>query len=271
MQHSSTASLDLQSDRRTLSCASIPTFLSEFCVVVSECQISADLQEKMVSAFLRSLHKTLLSAKVCSHASNAQQCPMLHSIRRHILIQLFPVLFPKDVSVEDEGLQRKLADYSWVTLSHLDVEEESDLIRSTLGRAQDELYCINLFKSPHEKLLCIRRAVDLVLAAFSLDSGGSTGADSLLPAVIYVILQANPPELLANIDFCQTFWQRGDSPEDGWIEYCFVQFRSAVSFLQNMSAASFNGGARSGSLCAPDSASDDRLSLSQQQQQQQQQ
>jgi hypothetical protein len=88
--------------------------------------------------------------------------------------------------------------------------------------ASEHLFTITKHKAPLQKLMVIQRSCQIVLdALLSHEQGssicsilfcivsqnitGSGGADTLLPALVFVLIQANPPQLWTSIQFIRDF------------------------------------------------------------------
>lgn len=98
--------------------------------------------------------------------------------------------------------------------------------------AQAEIAIINAYKSPRDKLACVMRCCQTIESLIRLASGRSTvSADDITPVLVFVLLQANPPALLSNIQFISGFY---DSRIQGEEAYWWTQFHAAVEFLKQL-------------------------------------
>ena len=191
---------------------------------------------------------------------------LFEDARSYILHNLFVYLFKSAATnFKDDALTKRIESFKWVQPRHLDFAC-NEIMQIMLERACKELNLLNNYRDSKLKLLCMAKTVDHCTAAISLGADNSSpGADALLPVLIYILIRVNPADLLSNVVFCTTFWSRADvvfskyaspseiaamsgcgfkskscesvfcSPSrDGWLEYCLIQFRSAVSFLERI-------------------------------------
>merc|ERR1711933_485215 len=70
--------------------------------------------------------------------------------------------------------------------------------------AQKELIQINAYKAPGDKMNCVSKCCKTIMHLITLNPGDS-GAEELLPILVYVIIQSNPPNLLSTIQYIATF------------------------------------------------------------------
>lgn len=93
--------------------------------------------------------------------------------------------------------------------------------------AQKELRRINIFKTPQDKLECIKRCL-LTIQNLLAIAKSPVCADDLHPVLIYVIIKANPPTFLSNVQYIEGFYGSQLESED----YYWAQFIFAFSYIK---------------------------------------
>eukprot|EP00271_Cylindrocystis_brebissonii_P021476 TRINITY_DN767_c0_g1_i1.p1 TRINITY_DN767_c0_g1~~TRINITY_DN767_c0_g1_i1.p1 ORF type:complete len:442 (+),score=86.85 TRINITY_DN767_c0_g1_i1:81-1406(+) len=165
------------------------------------------------------------------------------------MTKLFPRTFaplPSDAE-RDRKLSEKIAALQrFVKPQQLDIPDHFQREASWL-LAQKELQKMGSYKAPRDKLVCVlnccRVINNLLLNAAVMAAGGDSdasppGADEFLPVLIYVLLQANPPQLFSTIDYIQRYRHQTRLVSEA--SYFFTNLVSAASFLENANHTSLS-------------------------------
>ncbi|KAL1921236.1 uncharacterized protein VTP21DRAFT_10952 [Calcarisporiella thermophila] len=141
-----------------------------------------------------------------------------------------------DDKERDEVLSQKIAIFRWINETHLDIPITPHN-ESFLNFAVAELLKINHFKAPRDKLICILNCCKVIFGLIK-HVEGDAGADKFLPILIYVVLKANPPQLISNVQFISRF--RNPEQLQSEAGYYLTNLMGAISFIENMDASSLS-------------------------------
>ncbi|XP_042228001.1 rab5 GDP/GTP exchange factor-like isoform X2 [Homarus americanus] len=162
---------------------------------------------------------------------------------RYVTTRLYKALITLVNAVNEEkdlAIQNRIRSLAWVSSQHLEcgVKETSEEVRESLDLVITELIEMNSKRVPSDKLKCLVSSSHHVLNLLKQSNGGSpASADDFLPALIYCILQANPPLLHSNIAYITNFAQQS-SLQSGEAGYFFTNLCCAVAFIEKMTADS---------------------------------
>jgi hypothetical protein len=68
-----------------------------------------------------------------------------------------------------------------------------------------ELLKINGYRAPRDKVICILNCCKVIFGLLKNSKSADTSADSFVPLLIYVVLHANPGNLVSNIQYILRF------------------------------------------------------------------
>ncbi|KAK9325508.1 hypothetical protein V1517DRAFT_314345 [Lipomyces orientalis] len=148
-----------------------------------------------------------------------------------------------DDEAKDATLATKIAALKLINIGmeHLGVPELKDSgIGPFLIPAGNELYKMVDKHCPKEKLALLisahKQIVD-VLSKLTQTNGqdGQSGADFVLPTLIFSVIQADPPHIASNLAFIQRF--RTSKTINGETAYCLTNFEAVVAFLETVDLA----------------------------------
>lgn len=165
----------------------------------------------------------------------------------------------------DQVLAQKVRIYGWVHEEHLDIKPIGDkgkkfmtlaqqgdppslacpqtslLMQATspephyLHKAFLELLKINSYRAPRDKVICILNCCKVIFG-FLRNTQHDQSADSFIPLLIYVVLHANPENLVSNVQYILRF--RNQDKLGGEAGYYISSLMGAIQFIENLDRTS---------------------------------
>ncbi|MCJ1386368.1 hypothetical protein MMC17_009494 [Xylographa soralifera] len=132
----------------------------------------------------------------------------------------------------DEVLAQKVRIYGWVKEEHLDIRPIEDGGRRFLSLAQQELLKIKSYRAPRDKVICVLNCCKVIFGLLRNSKSADTSADSFVPLLIYVVLQANPEHLVSNVQYILRF--RNQEKLGGEAGYYLSSLMGAIQFIENL-------------------------------------
>ena len=136
----------------------------------------------------------------------------------------------------DEILAQKIRIYGWVREEHLDIAPVGPSGEKFLKLAQQELLKMKGYRAPRDKVICILNCCKVIFGLLKNVKFADTSADSFVPLLIYVVLQANPEHLVSNIQYILRF--RNQDKLGGEAGYYLSSLSGAVQFVENLDRTS---------------------------------
>uniref|UniRef100_A0A1Q3FM27 Receptor-mediated endocytosis protein 6 homolog n=1 Tax=Culex tarsalis TaxID=7177 RepID=A0A1Q3FM27_CULTA len=161
-------------------------------------------------------------------ARRCMQCILLHRLYHS-------VMFPNDDG--DISRDRVLSDHisrlsRTITPSHAQLRISAVYLNEAPWPfAQRQLSYISAYKTPQEKVECVIKCIKSLISLLSMGSDKPVAADDIIPVLIYIIIQTNPPNLLSTIEYVNCFV---DEMLQGENQYWWTQFCSAVTFIKTL-------------------------------------
>lgn len=229
------------SSKKSIWTVTSPTWVRAFKIAMESLQTLSIQQIPSLQTFQpNSLSKSLTSSKrLWWHGITSKS--HLYQTHTHFILTfeklqhfvfdriLFSPPFTNDEE-RDAAIHKRIRQLSWINARHLvcSIDEVNadvrDLVycsingkylrfyhisirnvKSELETEFAELISMDSFPSPQEKLDCIVRSCRNIFTLLKHGSDGPASADEFLPALIFVVLKANPVRLHSNINYITRF------------------------------------------------------------------
>ncbi|KAG1045841.1 hypothetical protein G6F43_011217 [Rhizopus delemar] len=142
-----------------------------------------------------------------------------------------------DDKEKDNILHHKISIFRWIREKHLDIPQTEDN-ESFLAFAESELLKMNNYKAPRDKLICILNCCKVIFGLIKHMNNEEGGADVFLPLLIYVVIRANPPRLISNVQYISRF--RHPDHLRAEAGYYLTNLMGAIEFIESMDIKSLS-------------------------------
>ncbi|KAI9064038.1 hypothetical protein FKP32DRAFT_1591446 [Trametes sanguinea] len=221
------------------------SFLSNF----AKRTFTVNDQVKLINDFLAFIAARMRESEVWRNASDAEFDNAMEGMEKLVMNRLYEFTFtpqvakavpPRPVTADDlerdRVLSQRIALFKWIEPKHLDVPE-GEGSEGFLMFAQQELLKVNHYKAPRDKLICILNCCKVIFGLIR-HLHKDESADTFLPILIYVVIKANPPHLLSNVEFINRF--RNPAKLQSEAGYYLSSLMGAVSFIETMDHTSLS-------------------------------
>jgi len=198
----------------------------------------------MVQNFYQALNRRLETHDNFVGLTEDERTHICDLSERYIMICCYKPLFcPYTTPDEEEDLmiQGKIRSLNWVTAAHLECpfKETAPEVRDVIYTAINDILEVDGLKCPQDKLGSVVSCSKKVFEVLQAGGREQASADDFLPALIYILLKANPPRIVSNINFITRFSNesRLRSGEEG---YFFTNLCCSLEFIKNLTAQSLN-------------------------------
>ncbi|KAI8099025.1 uncharacterized protein BX664DRAFT_11508 [Halteromyces radiatus] len=197
-------------------------------------------QIKIIQDFLDFIYVKMRECEVWKYSNDQEFENAKEGMEKLVMNRLYHATFSPtttDDKERDEILQQKISIFRWIREVHLDIAE-TEHNESFMTFAESELLKINNYKAPRDKLICILNCCKVIFGLMKHVDDGEGGADKFLPLLIYVVIRANPPRLVSNVQYISRF----RNPEHLQAEagYYLTNLMGAISFIETMEAKSLS-------------------------------
>lgn len=216
--------------------------------LVANKTMTVDEQSELVQDFYQAMTNRITTHQVFSkYSSEKDRERIMDNIEKFLMTRVYRSIFCSDQTDEesqDLAVQKRIRNLHWITTEMLDAQfkEDKPKVRGAMDKAITAVIEMDARRAPQDKLSCITRCSKHIFEAlqFSKDEETPASADEYLPALIYIVLKANPPMLKSNISYITRFSSpvRLMAGEDA---YFFTNLCCAVEFIQTgLNAASLS-------------------------------
>ncbi|WVR09540.1 hypothetical protein IAU60_006609 [Kwoniella sp. DSM 27419] len=235
-------------DLRTKSADPIARYLKSFLSNFAKKPFTVNEQIKLIHDFLSFISEKMTQVEPWKSQSPAELDNAVEAMEKLVMNRLYnytftPQLVPSqpittDDLERDAVFAQRVRLFGWVREQHLDVPE-GESTQGFLGFAEQELLKINHYKAPRDKMICILNCCKVIFGLIRNAYGAeAAGADAFVPILIFVVLRANPDNMLSNIEYINRF--RSASKLQGEAGYYLSSISGAIAFIETMDASSLS-------------------------------
>ncbi|XP_061902549.1 rab5 GDP/GTP exchange factor [Entelurus aequoreus] len=204
-----------------------------------------DLNAEELSECVQDFYQNMAD-RLTSHFKGSSEDveQVMDQVEKYIMSHLYKSVFCPETSDDenkDLAMQNRIRALHWVNIHMLCVpmDQEIPQVSDNVLKAITDIMEMDSKKVPRDKLACVTRCSKHIFAAIRSTKSEPASADDFLPALIYVVLKANPPRLQSNIQYITRFCKpsRLMTGEDG---YYFTNLCCAAAFIEKLDAQSLN-------------------------------
>nr|XP_045009870.1 ankyrin repeat domain-containing protein 27 isoform X2 [Jaculus jaculus] len=183
------------------------------------------LYTRCLQQLLRDSHLKVLAKQ------EAQMNLMKQAVEMYVHHDIYDLIFKYVGTMEAS----EDATFNKITRSLQDLQQKDIGVKPefsfNIPRAKRELARLNRCTSPQQKLLCLRKAVQLLTQPPSQKVNLETMcADDLLSVLLYLLVKTEIPNWMANLSYIKNF--RFSSSAKDELGYCLTSFEAAVEYVR---------------------------------------
>ncbi|RKP09183.1 hypothetical protein THASP1DRAFT_7808, partial [Thamnocephalis sphaerospora] len=233
---------------RHRSSAPIARYLKSFLREFSKKAWAVNEQIRIIHDFLEFIEGKMHECDQWRGVSEAEFDNAREGMEKLVMNRLFGETFcssTTDDAERDEITHQKIQIFRWIKEEHLDIPTTANN-ESYFEFAQKACWCLllellkmNNYRAPRDKLICILNCCIVIFSMFrGAVLGEAAGADKFLPILIYVVIKANPEQLVSNVQYISRF--RHPSRLESEAGYYLTNLMGVISFLERMDASSLS-------------------------------
>ena len=123
----------------------------------------------------------------------------------YIMNKIYDKIYPPEIDEIDNQIFKKTMQLSWVEPNML--VQKDYIYDNMLPDILNEFRKINISKTPHQKLDCIKKIILYIINLIKFNEGMDTevGADDINPVLNYAFIKAHPYKLYTDVEFIKIF------------------------------------------------------------------
>ncbi|XP_066492877.1 ankyrin repeat domain-containing protein 27 isoform X1 [Tiliqua scincoides] len=195
------------------------------------------LYTKCIQQLLRDSHLRMLAKQ------ESQMNLMKQAVEMYVHHALYDLIFKYVGTIEAS----EDAAFNKITRSLQDLQQKDLGIKPEFGfnipRAKRELGQLNKCTSPQQKLLCLRKVVQIIMQSPSQRVNMETMcADDLLSVLLYLLVRTEIPNWMANLSYIKNFRFCVSAKDE--LGYCLTSVEAAIEYIRqgNLSDPSAESG-----------------------------
>ncbi|XP_051017762.1 LOW QUALITY PROTEIN: ankyrin repeat domain-containing protein 27 [Acomys russatus] len=183
------------------------------------------LHTKCLQQLLRDSHLKVLARQ------EAQMNLMKQAVEMYVHHDIYDLIFKYVGTMEAS----EDAAFNKITRSLQDLQQRDIGVKPefsfNIPRAKRELGQLNKCASPQQKLLCLRKVVQIMTQSPSRRVTVETMcADDLLPVLLYLLVKTEIPNWMANLSYIKNF--RFSSSAKDELGYCLTSIEAAIEYIR---------------------------------------
>jgi hypothetical protein len=218
----------------------VKSFLNEF----NKRTWTTNEQVKIISDFRAFIASKMAVCAPFSTLSDHELTNALEGMEKLIMNRLYTKTFSPEIPpnqrddtheediLRDKVLDEKMRIWHWIEGRHLDLADR--FLRNGeafVKLASDELVKINHYRAPRDKVICVLNCCKVIFGLLR-QTNSEESADGFLPILIFVVIKAQPKDLISNVNYIQRF--RNQENLNGEAGYYLSSLIGAISFVETL-------------------------------------